>query len=80
MLFNCWFLDTLDGCHSDASRMYKFIIKTYGFVEANVVLLLDDPRLKPEYQPTRANIVCFILLVSQDSTLIMNLRFTGCNG
>ncbi|KAE9409731.1 peptidase C14 [Gymnopus androsaceus JB14] len=47
----------LDGCHSDASRMYKFITKTYGFKAENVVLLMDDHRLKPEYQPTRANIL-----------------------
>ncbi|KIK58316.1 hypothetical protein GYMLUDRAFT_702773 [Collybiopsis luxurians FD-317 M1] len=58
---------SLDGCHSDASRMYQFISKTYGFTDENIIVLKDDKKLKPEYQPTKANILYWMQWLVQDA-------------
>ncbi|KAF9067600.1 peptidase C14, caspase domain-containing protein [Rhodocollybia butyracea] len=59
--------NALEGCHSDASRMYQFITQTYGFSDENIVVLKDDRKLKQEYQPTKANIVYWMQWLVKDA-------------
>ncbi|KAF5387578.1 hypothetical protein D9757_006584 [Collybiopsis confluens] len=58
---------SLGGCHSDASRMYQFISKTYGFTDDSIIVLRDDTKLKAEYQPTKANILYWMQWLVQDA-------------
>ncbi|RPD70868.1 hypothetical protein L226DRAFT_574329 [Lentinus tigrinus ALCF2SS1-7] len=47
----------LRGAHDDARGWMKLCIETYGFLESNIVLMLDDESVASELQPTRANIL-----------------------
>ncbi|KAJ4482769.1 peptidase C14, caspase domain-containing protein [Lentinula edodes] len=58
---------SLDGCHSDVSRMYKFITQTYGFLAENIVVLKDSSKLEDEYQPTKANMLYWMQWLVKDA-------------
>ncbi|KAJ3748282.1 peptidase C14 [Lentinula raphanica] len=58
---------SLDGCHSDVTRMHKFITQTYGFPEENIVVLKDDNKLSHRYQPTKANILYWMQWLVTDA-------------
>ncbi|KAJ3768602.1 peptidase C14 [Lentinula raphanica] len=58
---------SLDGCHSDVTRMHKFITQTYGFPEENIVVLKDDNKLSHKYQPTKANILYWMQWLVTDA-------------
>ncbi|KAG9025716.1 Ca(2+)-dependent cysteine protease [Tulasnella sp. JGI-2019a] len=47
----------LEGCQNDANNMKKFIQKHYNYQDADVVMLTDDRKRRPEEQPNRANIL-----------------------
>ncbi|KAJ3740527.1 peptidase C14 [Lentinula detonsa] len=66
---------SLDGCHSDVSRMYKFITQTYGFSEENIVVLKDDNKLDDEFQPTKANILYWMQWLVKDAQTHDSLLF-----
>ncbi|KAJ3991924.1 peptidase C14, partial [Lentinula boryana] len=66
---------SLDGCHSDVSRMYKFITQTYGFSEQNTVVLKDDHKLEDEFQPTKANILYWMQWLVKDAQTHDSLFF-----
>ncbi|KAJ3734051.1 peptidase C14 [Lentinula guzmanii] len=66
---------SLDGCHSDVSRMYKFITQTYGFSEENIIVLKDDNKLEDEFQPTKANILYWMQWLVKDAQTHDSLLF-----
>ncbi|KAJ4475652.1 peptidase C14 [Lentinula aciculospora] len=66
---------SLDGCHSDVSRMFKFISQTYGFPEENIVVLKDDPKLEYKYQPTKANMLYWMQWLVKDAQTHDSLFF-----
>jgi len=44
----------LSGCHNDANNIKNYLINNQGFLEKDMLILMDDGR---HHQPTRANIM-----------------------
>ncbi|GAA97980.1 uncharacterized protein L969DRAFT_84532 [Mixia osmundae IAM 14324] len=49
--------NALRGCHNDARNLHQFLVSRYNFNPDDMVLMLDDPSMPYQAQPTRQNII-----------------------
>lgn len=69
----------LSGCHNDVNNIKKYLIKHQGFLEKDMLILMDDGR---HHQPTRANIMNGLDRVSQYSKAgdVVFIHYSGHGG